>query len=73
MIFIAKFLGTKSGNVVLIFRGALIRLRAKEGVYEEAIEGEIASCIGRDAGWEIISVCENEKYHDGDACEVEQC
>jgi hypothetical protein len=46
---IVKFLSTICGNVVLIFRSVLIRLRAIVGVYEEAIEGEIASCIGRNA------------------------
>ena len=73
MIVIAKFLSTKSSNVVLICRGVRIRLRAEEGVYEEAIEGEIASRIGRNAAWEIISVCENEEYGDGDTCKVDQC
>ena len=70
---IVKFLGTICGNVVLISRSVLIRLRTIVGVYEEAIEGEIASCIGRNAAWEIICVCENQKYPDGDTCKVEQC
>ena len=47
MVVIAKTMGTICTNVVLIFRSVPIRLRAIVGVYEEAIEGEIASCMER--------------------------
>jgi hypothetical protein len=43
----AKIISTICGNVVLIFRSVLIRLRAIVGVYEEAIEGEYAFGYGR--------------------------
>jgi hypothetical protein len=70
MLFIAKILGTICGKVVLICRRISSRLRAIVGVYEEAIEGEIAICIGRNAAREIICVLENEEYPDGDTCKV---
>ena len=57
---IAKLVGTISGNVVLIFRSVLTRLRASVVSYEEAIEGEVASCIGCNAAWKVIFVCENK-------------
>lgn len=38
--------------------------QTEAGVYEEAIEGGIASCVGRNAAWEIICVLENEEYPD---------
>jgi hypothetical protein len=72
MLVIAKILGTICGNVVLISRSVLSRLRAIVGANEEAIEGEIAICIGRNIAWEIICVWENEEYPDGDTCKVEQ-
>ena len=71
MQYIAKLIGTISGNIVLILRSVLTRLRAKVGAYGEAIEGKIASCIGRNPAWEIICIWENEKYPDGDACKIE--
>ena len=69
MVSIAKIIGTISGNVVLIWRSILVRLRAEVAVYEDAIESEIASCIRHRASY----VWENEKYPDGNACKVEQC
>ena len=56
---IAKLVSTISSNVVLIFRSVLIRLRASVFPYE-VIEGEIASCIGRNATRKTIFVCEND-------------
>ena len=69
---IAKIIGTIRGNVVLICRSVHTRRRAIVDAYEEAIEGKIASCIGRNAAWEIVCVCENEKNPDGNTCKVEQ-
>ena len=71
MTVIAKISSTKCGNVVLKWRSVIIRRRAKVVVDGNVIEGEIASCIGRDAAWKIG--CENEKYPDGDTCKIEQC
>ena len=45
----AKIIGTIRGNVVLICRSVHTRRRAIVDAYEEAIEGKIASCIGRNA------------------------
>ena len=68
-----ELVGTISGNVVLICRRVLIRLRASVVLYEEAIDGDITNCIGCNTACEIICVCENEKYPDGSTCKVEQC
>lgn len=69
MISIAKIIGTISANVVLNCRRIVVRLRAKVAVYEDAIEGEIASCVGHRTGY----VWENEKYPDGNTWKVYQC
>ena len=69
---IAKIIRTIHADVVLICRCVLIRLRARVVSYEDAIYGDITSRSGRSAAWEIICVCENEKYPDGDTCKIEQ-
>ena len=69
MVAVTNIIRTISANVVLKCRSILVRLRAIVAVYEGAIKGEIASCIGHRAGY----IWENEKYPDGNTCKVEHC